>query len=198
MILVIADRDGTLNHNNRSKLNGPYYVLHPEQFEWMPDAKEGMAELLNKEILVGVVTSQNCISEGLISKEEVELIHAKMNNDLFELCGKRVPVEVIYGVKEAELARATAKAEAIKVIVKGYTEQGLDIERVYVIGDTQGDILAGILFKDMPDSALKRGCYTMHVELDYTSEKDRYVQKADYHVKSFKEAVDIILLIEGY
>jgi len=207
MILVAVDRDGTLNHNNRSKPDGPYYVLSPEQFEWIEGAKAGLIDLLcSDDILVHIVTSQNCISEGLVSKQQVDLIHAKMNDELEALCDKRVPVSVIFGVKESDRAKAEAKAEAINAALEDFEKEGFFIEKVYVVGDTEGDILAGTVLKQLLEEPRASRiaddgvtvfasvtCKTIHVELDYTSKKDMYVAAADYHVKSFREAVDIIL-----
>lgn len=184
MILVIADRDGTLNHNNRSKQDGPYYVLSPNQFEWMDGAKEGIVELQKAGILVHVVTSQNCISEGKITLAEVGRIHRKMNQELVKMGGQRVQVSVVYGVKESDHAKARAKANSVSDAIRGYIASGLAISEVWVIGDTEGDILAGKLLPN---------CKTVHVELEFTSEKDKYVEQADHHVKSFKGAVGIIL-----
>ena len=178
MILVIADRDGTLNHNNRSKLDGPYYTLSPEQFEWMDNAREAVVELQKDGIIVHVVTSQNSISEGLVTLEEVNKIHDKMLQEIVDAGGIQVGVSIVYGVKESDQAKAEAKADAIEAAKELYG----NITSVWSVGDTEGDILAGKLV----------GARTIHVELEHTSEKDKYVAIADYHVKSFKNAADII------
>ena len=182
MQIIFLDRDGVINHNNRSKENGPYYTLSPEQFIWFEGSKEAMVRLQKKGYLVHVVTSQNCISSGLCTKEIVEEIHSHMNLDIEEAGGNAVDVSIIYGVKESDQLRAEAKASAVLAF---YSKQAIPLEPIsecYVVGDTESDIIAGRL----------AGCKTVHVELNYTSEKDKHVDIADIHVSSLAEFVDII------
>ena len=90
-------------------------------------------------------------------------------------------VSTIYGVKEDGQARAEAKAQAIIDFCK--ENKVLDLSNCIMVGDTEGDIIAGKLV----------GCKTVHVELDYTSEKDKFVPSANIHVKSLLEFVNNIL-----
>ena len=175
------DRDGVINHNNRSKKEGPYYTLKPEQFIWFEGSKEAIVKLQKKGCLLHVVTSQNCISEGLCTIEDVNKIHEKMNKDIVEAGGEPLDVSTIYGVKEDAGARASAKAEAMIGFCKDY--KVIDLSDCYMVGDTESDIIAGRL----------ASCKTVHVELDYTSEQDKYVESANFHVKSLAQFVDMFL-----
>ena len=172
MIIINLDRDGVINHNNRSKLDGPYYTLTPEQFIWFEGSLEAIVKIQKMGYKIHIVTSQNCISEGLITIEEVDKIHDKMNQDIVDAGGEIITVSTIYGVKEDTRARAEAKAQAI--IDFGKENKVLDLSKCWMVGDTEGDVIAGKL----------AGCKTVHVELDYTSENDKHVPSADIHVKN--------------
>ena len=181
--LVIIDRDGTLNHNDRSKDGGPYHTLKPEQFEWIAGAQEGLGLLAAQpDIIMHILTSQDCIRQGLVTKEEVDLIHKKLNDDLEQSFGIRIPITIVYGPTEQE--KIMIKTEAMQDILAEYTiNQGIEIGEIWSIGDTEEDILAGNMIRSS----------TIHVELEHTREKDKYVKEAKYHVKSFRDAVDIII-----
>jgi D-glycero-D-manno-heptose 1,7-bisphosphate phosphatase len=174
MIIINLDRDGVINHNNRSKLDGPYYTLTPEDFIWVEGSLEAIVKMQKLGYKIHIVTSQNCISEGLVTVEEVDKIHDKMNQDIIDAGGEEITVSTIYGVKDSR-ARAEAKAQAIIDFCK--ENKVLDLSKCYMIGDTEGDIIAGRL----------AGNTTVHVELDYTTEKDKFVSSADIHVKSLAE-----------
>jgi D-glycero-D-manno-heptose 1,7-bisphosphate phosphatase len=178
MIVINLDRDGVINHNNRSKLDGPYYTLKPDQFIWFEGSLEAIIKIQKLGYKIHIVTSQNCISEGLVTVEEVDQIHDKMNQDIIDAGGEEITVSTIYGVKEDSRARAEAKAQAIIDFCK--ENKVLDLSKCYMVGDTEGDIIAGRLASNT----------TVHVELDYTSESDKYVPSADIHVKSLLEFVD--------
>jgi len=178
MIVINLDRDGVINHNNRSKLDGPYYTLTPEDFIWFEGSLEAIVKIQKMGYKIHIVTSQNCISEGLVTIEKVDKIHDRMNQDIIDAGGEEITVSTIYGVKEDDQARAEAKAQAILDFYFDNNSSGLvDTSEDFMIGDTEGDIIAGKL----------AGCKTVHVELDYTSEKDKFVPSADIHVKNLLE-----------
>ena len=77
---VFLDRDGVLNKDIG-------YVYKPSQIDWIPGAKEAVALLKNQGYLVFVVTNQSGIARGLYTEDEVEYLHAWMNEELLKSGG---------------------------------------------------------------------------------------------------------------
>ena len=180
MILVILDRDGTVNHSNRTRLGGPYYVLRPEQFELLDNVKEGVQELIsNEQVKLHMLTAQNGLLNGTLTVEALYNIHERMFEMLDITENMYFPITVVFG----DGGHVELKKAAILNIVKTYQSQGINFTEIYVIGDTEEDVAAGN----------EAGAKTIHIMLEHTYEKDKYVAKAGYHVKDVNEAVRIIL-----
>ena len=80
---VFLDRDGVLNKDIG-------YVYKPSQIDWIPGAKEAVALLKNQGYLVFVVTNQSGIARGLYTEDEVEYLHAWMNEELLKSGGSSI------------------------------------------------------------------------------------------------------------
>lgn len=77
MKALFLDRDGVINVEN------PYgYILHQEDFRFMPKVPEALSRLSTFFDLILVVTNQRCVGKGLISAEDLEAMHDKMVEDL--------------------------------------------------------------------------------------------------------------------
>ena len=85
---VILDRDGVLNVRPPKA----EYVTTPEEFVWMPDAREALAELAAAGYRVIVVSNQAGIARGALSEATLERIHARMCADA-EAAGGRIDAD---------------------------------------------------------------------------------------------------------
>lgn len=74
---VIFDRDGVLNAEPRD--GG--YVLTPAQWRWLPGVPESLAGLSAAGIRISVATNQSCIGRGLVTRDDLDAIHAHMRDD---------------------------------------------------------------------------------------------------------------------
>ena len=86
---VFLDRDGVLNKDIG-------YVHKASQINWIPGAKEAVALLKNQGYLVFVVTNQSGIARGLYTEDEVEHLHAWMNEELFRSGGSSIDPSMLY------------------------------------------------------------------------------------------------------
>lgn len=74
---VILDRDGVLNVEQPD--GG--YVCEWSQWHWIPGAIEGLAMLSLEGVGISVATNQSCVGRGLISRADLDAIHARMLED---------------------------------------------------------------------------------------------------------------------
>jgi D-glycero-D-manno-heptose 1,7-bisphosphate phosphatase len=71
---VILDRDGVLN---RERTDGGY-VCDWSQWHWLPGAIEGLAMLGAAGIRLSIATNQSCVGRGLISRADLDALHARV------------------------------------------------------------------------------------------------------------------------
>lgn len=69
-MLILLDRDGVLNE----VVEGGY-VTHPEDFRWLPGAREALRLLLKSRVPCAIVTNQAAIAKGLATEAEVRALH---------------------------------------------------------------------------------------------------------------------------
>jgi len=72
---AFLDRDGVLNRDTG-------YVWRPEDFEWLPGAKEAIKLLNDAGYLVIVITNQSGVARGLYGEDDVKRLHGWMNDEL--------------------------------------------------------------------------------------------------------------------
>ena len=81
---LFLDRDGLINEEKKND-----YVLRWEEFIFLPGVKEALKILnpLFKTIII--ITNQKCIGKGLLTVDELNIIHQKMLNEI-SLSGGRI------------------------------------------------------------------------------------------------------------
>lgn len=74
---VFFDRDGVVNRSP-----GPGYVLTPAEFELEPGIAEALHLVKERDALAILVTSQKGVGKGLMTRDDLEAIHGRMQADL--------------------------------------------------------------------------------------------------------------------
>ena len=74
---ILLDRDGTINVH----LVGDY-VKSPEEFEFVPGAKEAIAAMHRAGKQVFVMTNQRGVGKGLMTEEDLAGVHRYMQDEL--------------------------------------------------------------------------------------------------------------------
>lgn len=82
---VILDRDGVLGE----KLGKGEYVESESNWRWQPRAREALRLLADAGFIVVVATNQSGVARGLVAREAVEAIHARMLREA-EAAGGRI------------------------------------------------------------------------------------------------------------
>ena len=77
---LFLDRDGVLNEDQG-------YVHRWADFRWIPGAREAVAAFNRAGWLVIVVTNQSGVGRGFYSEDDVQVLHAKMSENLASIGG---------------------------------------------------------------------------------------------------------------
>jgi len=162
---LFLDRDGVINQRN---FNG--YITSVETFKFLPGTLEGLHKIASYFDRIVVVTNQQGIAKGLMSRRNLSVIHRYMEEKL-ELEGIRID-----GIFVADNARDAANDRrkplpALALEAKAMFPE-IDFEKSVMIGDTASDIEFG----------MNLGMKTVLIE-----SKEEVNLKADWEVKDLKE-----------
>lgn len=174
---VFLDRDGTIN-----KYQG--FIKNIDDFELIPGVASAIKKLNKNGYLSVVVTNQPVIARGDISVDGLNEIHNKMET---LLGNEGAYLDAIYYCPhhpdkgfEGEVLELKFDCDCRKpkpgMLLKAANDYNIDLEKSYMIGDSQNDILAG----------MNAGCKTILI----SDNNEDFGQ--DYTVSNLLEAVSII------
>lgn len=138
---IFLDRDGTL-------IEDTGYVANAEKVRLLPGVPESLRRLKSAGFYLIVATNQSGVARGLISEEEVERIHERIQAllpgdarvDAFYTCPFLEGEEaVVAAYRRASPLRKPAPG----MLLAAAREMGLDLSRSWMIGDSQRDVAAG-------------------------------------------------------
>lgn len=167
---IFFDRDGVINRSP-----GKGYVLCWDQFEFNDGIIDAIKWVKEKNLLVILITSQRGVGKGLMSAADLLSIHSKMQDHLSE---HNATFDAIYAYTESFDCPHQAKPDP-EMILSAAKEYNLDLERCWMIGDSDRDIVMG-------RAAHLKGC------IRFLSDKLPEVE-ADHTVKN---ALDLKHLLE--
>jgi D-glycero-D-manno-heptose 1,7-bisphosphate phosphatase len=143
-IAVFLDRDGILIEEARAY---DAYLTHPDQVRLLPGAAEAVRKLNDAGLPVIVVTNQASIARGIITEEDLHLIHARMMQLLLAKAGARLD-KIYYCPDHPEgiIARYARYSEARKpspgMLLQAARDFDLDLPRCFLVGDQESDMMA--------------------------------------------------------
>lgn len=132
-MLVLLDRDGVINEDR------PDFVKSPDELVFIPGSLEAVARLNNAGHLVVVVTNQSCIGRGLITEDQLAVIHEKLHENLRRVSGH---VDTILFAPDAPWAASQMRKPAPGMILMAMEKFRQPPQNTIVIGDSQGDLEA--------------------------------------------------------
>ena len=170
--VLFLDRDGVINKDVN-------YLYKVSDLEWVDGAKEALAYAYSKGYDLIVVTNQSGVARGYYKESDVQILHDHMAH---ELDRSGAPILHFYYCphhKEGSVPLYAVECECRKpkpgMLMKAAEDFNVDLERSWMIGDGENDVLAG----------KNAGCKTVLIgNQDY---------QQDYTVSSLKEFVDRML-----
>jgi D-glycero-D-manno-heptose 1,7-bisphosphate phosphatase len=131
---IFLDRDGVINVERG-------YTHRLEDFVILPDLMEVLKLLQTKGYLLIVVTNQSGIAKGLYKKEDVEILHnylieqLKINNITLS--------EIYYCVHHPDVSQCICRKPNSLFVEKALARFNIDPKKSYFIGDKIRDTEAG-------------------------------------------------------
>lgn len=133
---LFLDRDGTIN---KRKLGG--YIQSWDEFEFLPMALEGIADMTPMFARIIIVTNQQGIGKGLMSHEVLADIHRQM---LERVVANHGYVDQVYYCPQLAvddpLCRKPNPGMALQA-AQDYPE--IDFRKSIMVGDTESDMAFG-------------------------------------------------------
>lgn len=172
---VFLDRDGVIS---RSEMRDgkPYAPRRLEDFRLLPGAAQAVKSLKLRGFLVIVVTNQPDIGNGLVAPAVVEAMHARLMS--------RVPVDDIRMCPHRQDAGCLCRKPNPGMLLAAAADWEIDLEKSYMVGDRDGDIIAG----------KSAGCYTLFINRGYSETRRTFPDKT---VRSLRAGVQHILSRES-
>lgn len=133
---LFLDRDGVINVR---KMGG--YILHQEEFVFLPGAAEAIAFFSSVFAHVVIVTNQQGIGKGLMNERNLSDIHTYMAETVAQKGGK---ITACYFAPELKNEHSTMRKPNPGMALKARSEfPGIDFTRSIMVGDTDSDIKFG-------------------------------------------------------
>lgn len=136
MKAILLDRDGTVIRDPEDER-----VDTEEKIELFPDSIEALRYLADHDFSVIFITNQAGIAEGRITEQDFERINGKV---LEMLSPSGVTILKTYMCPHAPEDNCECRKPKPKMILEALKEFDLKAEDIYMAGDRESDIMAGI------------------------------------------------------
>jgi len=133
---LFMDRDGVINVKLEER-----YVRNSNEFEFMQGALVAISKLskLFKRILI--VTNQQGIGKGIMTEDDLNLLHSFMTSEIGKLNGK---IDKIYFCPHLDTENCNCRKPNPGMINQAIADfPEIDRQNSYLIGDSDSDIEAG-------------------------------------------------------
>lgn len=124
-ITVFLDRDGTLNHDTG-------YITSPDELILFPGVAEAITRLNKSGSPVVLITNQSAIARGLMTEDDLHLIHRKLERELEKQGGW---LDGIFFCSHHPDDSCQCRKPKPGLIKQAKKELGLTVSRSYYVGD---------------------------------------------------------------
>ncbi len=166
---IFFDRDGIVNVR---KIGG--YITNANEFEFRNDFIRLFKFLSNSDYLLILITNQQGIGKGLMSEDDLTLIHNYMQRNLL-LKTRRQFDDIFFCPDLAETGSQRRKPKP-GMILEAIDKWEIDVHNSWMIGDAPSDIEAGN----------KAGVKTIFIAPDGDN-----MPEADYCLTSLAEVIEL-------
>lgn len=135
MPLVILDRDGVINQDSDA------FIKSPNEWEAIPGSLEAITRLNQAGYKVVVATNQSGLARELFSIDTLNLIHAKMNQQLANYGGR---IEAIFFCPHGPSNTCACRKPKPGMFLEIASRMGVTLNGVPAVGDSLRDLQAAI------------------------------------------------------
>jgi len=169
---VFFDRDGVLNEVllEAGKARSP---AGPEELTICSGVPDALRALKEAGFLLVVVTNQPDVARGMLRRDAVEAINARLLAAL--------PLDAIYVCYHDDRDACQCRKPRPGLLLRAAAEYAIDLPRSFMVGDRWRDVEAG----------RRAGCVTIRLERQYTQGEPE--SSPDYRAQSLPEAATWIL-----
>lgn len=171
---VFLDRDGVINDERLD------YVKSWSEFVFKPKAKSAIRQLNNSGYLVIVVTNQSCISKGIITKETLNNIHRRMEDEINMAGGH---LDAIYYCPHRKEDNCDCRKPRTGMVEKAAKTNNIDLSKSWLVGDS--------IIHDVP-LGKSLGLKTILIPKPADAPEEIAAAQPDYVVDDLMRAVQII------
>lgn len=130
---MFLDRDGVINRRR------PGHVKSWDEFEFLPGSLEALARLRRLQARAIVITNQASVGRGLLSQDELDVIHRRMADAIFISGGL---IDGIYTCVHRPEDGCRCRKPGTELFVQASSELGITLGHSFMIGDSDSDIAA--------------------------------------------------------
>lgn len=174
---VFLDRDGTIAPDVG-------YCSCPEDFKLFTGAPQAIRLLKNRGLKTVIITNQSGVARGFLTEDTLSLIHQKMTDELKK---RYVRIDAVYYCPHHPDDGCQCRKPGTGLFQQAAKEHGIDLEKSFMVGDTQTDI----------DAGRAAGCRTILVTTGPGQGGD-ITTPADFTANSLLEAVQWILRNDNF
>lgn len=133
---LFLDRDGVIN---KRIIGG--YVKSPNEFEFLPGSLEAIVNLSKRFKHLFIVTNQQGIGKGLMTKFDLGIIHALMLSDIKKAGGT---LSAIYFCPDLATSKPNCRKPGISMALQAKIDfPEIDFSKSIMLGDTMSDMEFG-------------------------------------------------------
>ncbi len=130
------DRDGVINSDV-----GHYYIYRTEDYVFNPDVSKALALLKKEGFFLVLITNQGGVAKGIYSEEDVNKVHAYMQNKLEE---EGAEFDAIYYCPHhSDVKECDCRKPKPGMILQAQAAHDISLKDSYLIGDSSRDVQAG-------------------------------------------------------
>lgn len=130
---IFLDRDGTLDVRPPKA----HYVEKPEDFIWLPGAKEAVKKLKDAGYFIILVSNQAGIAMGKMTDEDVALVNEKMQDDLLEI---GACIDAIYYCPHGWDSTCSCRKPKPGMLYQAQKDYSINLPECCLIGDDERDV----------------------------------------------------------
>ena len=139
--LVVLDRDGVINEERLD------YIRSPDEWQPLPGSLAAIARLCHAGLAVAVATNQSGVGRGLMSRSDLDSVHHKMREKVWEAGGE---LSGVFFCPHAPGEGCRCRKPLPGLLEQIEAALGLPVAGSYMVGDSLTDLQAAAAAGALP------------------------------------------------